>query len=57
MPQFEAPLPADSMIGGVVLADHIKNLDWQVRNAEFAVKADVAVMIRVRERLRPWLGL
>jgi mRNA interferase MazF len=28
---FEVPLPASGKIAGVVLADDIKNLDWQAR--------------------------
>jgi len=32
---FEVELPADLEVTGVVLADHIKNLDWQARRAAF----------------------
>ncbi len=31
---FEVPLPPGSRIGGVVLADHLKSVDWRARNAE-----------------------
>src|SRR5256885_1002787 len=32
---FEVPLPPDITTTGVVLADHIKSLDWRVRKARF----------------------
>ena len=32
---FEVKLPAGIEVTGVVLADHVKNLDWQARRAEF----------------------
>lgn len=54
---FEVTLPAGESIGGVVLADHIKNLDWRARQAAFACKAPAGVVAEVRERLRPLLGL
>ena len=31
---FEVVLPAGLKVGGVVLADQIKSLDWQIRRAE-----------------------
>jgi mRNA interferase MazF len=34
---FEVEIPK-SKITGVILCDHIKNLDWKARNAEFAAK-------------------
>lgn len=36
---FEVPLPANSPVSGVVLADQVKSLDWQARRAQFACKA------------------
>ncbi len=54
---FEVPLPADSKIAGVVLADHVKNLDWEARRVVFETKAPVEVVTDVRERLRVLLGL
>jgi mRNA interferase MazF len=35
---FEVAIPAGSKLGGVVLADQVKNLDWRVRKAEFICK-------------------
>src|SRR2546425_7609843 len=31
---FEVPLPKGLMIAGVVLADHLKSVDWRERRAE-----------------------
>jgi mRNA interferase MazF len=54
---FEVSLPTSGPVSGVVLADHVKNLDWDVRRAQFAAKADPDVLTDVRERLRVLLGL
>ncbi len=54
---FEVPLPAGSAIVGVVLADHVKNLDWQARKVVFEAKAPPDVLAGVRGRLRVVLGL
>lgn len=48
---FEVPLPAGLSIGGVVLADHVKSLDWIARRAEFADDAPAAVVTEVARRL------
>lgn len=54
---FEVAIPAGQRIAGVVLADHVKNLDWQARKAAFESKAPAVVIDEVRQRLRPLLGL
>jgi len=41
---FEVPLPEDTKVSGVILADQIKSLDWQARRAEFAGKAQEEVI-------------
>lgn len=33
---FEVRLPSGLSVGGVVLSDHVKNLDWRARRATFA---------------------
>lgn len=39
---FEVTLPQGLPVQGVVLADHLRNVDWQARQAEFiAVAKDV----------------
>lgn len=54
---FEVRLPAGGTVGGAVLADHVKNLDWQARSATFAAKAPATVLSDVREKLRVLLEL
>jgi len=54
---FEVPLPRGGTITGVVLADHVKNLDWQARKVVFEAKASAEIVTDVRERLRVLLGL
>ena len=54
---FEVAIPPGGTIAGVILADHIKNLDWEARKVVFESKAPAGVVTEVRERLRPLLGL
>jgi len=54
---FEVPLPAGGKIAGVVLADHVKNLDWRACRVVFEAKAPAEIVTDVRERLRALLGL
>lgn len=54
---FEVPLPPGGKISGVVLADHVKNLDWQARRVVFEAKATTETVTDARERLRVLLGL
>lgn len=54
---FEVAIPPGHGIAGVVLADHVKNLDWEARRVEFESQAPAALVAEVRERLRPLLGL
>jgi mRNA interferase MazF len=44
---FEVALPAGLTTRGVVLSDHIKNLDWRVRKAEFCEKVPEALVREV----------
>ncbi len=53
---FEVPLPSGSGIGGVVLADHVKSLDWKERRAEAAGQAPDTIVLEVLARLAPLLG-
>jgi len=54
---FEVPLPTGGKISGVVLADHVKTLDWKARRVVFEAKAPAEIVTDVRERLRALLGL
>jgi mRNA interferase MazF len=35
---FEVTIPSESKLGGVVLADQVKSLDWRIRKAELICK-------------------
>jgi mRNA interferase MazF len=54
---FEVALPYGGKISGVILADHLKNLDWQARRVVFEAKAPAEILIDVRERIRALLEL
>jgi len=54
---FEVPLAADSPVTGVILADHVKSIDWRSRRAERAGRVPDETLADTRERLRPLLGL
>ena len=47
---FEVPI-SSKKISGVVLADQIKNLDWQARNIEFISTAPEKVIDEISEKL------
>jgi mRNA interferase MazF len=46
---FEVPMPLGSRIQGVILADHLKSLDWRLRQAEKAGRTPAATLEQVRE--------
>jgi mRNA interferase MazF len=50
---FEVPLPAGLEIGGVILADQIKSLDWKARRAEFALLTNDNVLSDVVSLVLP----
>ena len=54
---FEVALKATSEIGGVILADHVKSLDWRRRNAELAAAADAASVRGTKALIATLLGL
>ena len=54
---FEVPLPKSLPISGVILADHLKSLDWRERRADKAGRAPKHVVEGVLDRLAPLLGL
>lgn len=49
---FEVHLPPDLKVSGVVLADQIKNLDWQVRQAEFSCRASEEIIAEVLAKIQ-----
>jgi len=48
---FEVPLPAGGMIEGVVLADHVKSVDWRARWAKRISPATPEVVREIQARL------
>ena len=53
---FEVPVPAGYGATGVILADHLKSIDWKARRAEKLGHCTTEVMDEVRARLAPLLG-
>jgi mRNA interferase MazF len=53
---FEVELPDGSAVGGVVLSDQLKSLDWQSRKVKFIEHASSDVMAMVIARVLPLLG-
>ena len=44
---FEVEISKGFPVSGVALADHVKNIDWRGRNAEFAGKADNKLLVKI----------
>jgi mRNA interferase MazF len=53
---FEVPVPPNSGVIGVILADHVKSLDWKVRRAEKISRVPTSTLNEVLARLAPLLG-
>ena len=53
---FEVPVPRDRGVTGVILADHVKSLDWKVRQAERIGRVPLSTLNEVLARLAPLLG-
>jgi mRNA interferase MazF len=53
---FEAAVPASAGASGVILADHLRSVDWKARQAERLGRCPDEVMDEVRARLAPLLG-
>lgn len=48
---YEVKLPSKGQIGGVVLADQVKSLDWRARKAEIVQRAGQGVVSEVFAKL------
>lgn len=53
---FEVVLPAGLGVSGVVIADHLKSVDWLARRAERIGRSPDSMLIEVRAKLGPLLG-
>ena len=49
---FEVPLPDNFPVKGVILADQIRNLDWNVRKAMFIAKVPENTLKEVLEKIQ-----
>ena len=54
---FEVPITGVGKIGGVILSDHLKNLDWRQRRATKAGKVSPQILRNVRERVAALLEI
>lgn len=54
---FEVPVPTGQPIKGVILSDHLKNLDWRQRQAQKAGRIPGSLLAQVRDRIAVLLGL
>lgn len=52
---FEVEIPAGLPVTGVVLADHVKSLDWRTRQAQFVCAISEDVVRRIVQRITPLL--
>jgi mRNA interferase MazF len=43
--------PVGSRLGGVILADQVKSLDWRIRKTEFICKLPRATTVEVLDKL------
>ena len=53
---FEVAVPPGSGATGVILADHVKSVDWKARRAERLGHCTNEVIEEVRARLAPLMG-
>ena len=53
---FEVQIPRGLAVGGVILADQVKSLDWRAREAELAGRLPVATVVEVLQKLNTLLG-
>ncbi len=52
---FEVEVPPGGKLSGVVLSDHIKNLDWRARRMDFVAKAPATLLDEVLAKLNALL--
>jgi mRNA interferase MazF len=52
---FEVPLPAGGDVTGVILADHVRSVDWKGRQASFIAPLPVELLNEVLDRIEALL--
>lgn len=53
---FEVLLPSNKNVGGVILADQVRNLDWKARKAEFIMQLPVSIVQETLAKLTTLLS-
>lgn len=53
---FEVSIPPDLDVGGVVLSDQVKSLDWRARKAEFICRLPQSATLEVLDKLSTLLS-
>ena len=53
---FEVPVPDNLAVKGVILADQVKSLDWQIREATLICKLPEETVISVLQKLETLLS-
>jgi len=53
---FEVDVPAGQGVAGVILADHVKSVDWKARRAVKLGRCAAELLDDVRAKLAPLLG-
>jgi len=53
---FEVEIPSGLAVGGVILADQVKSLDWRARTAELAGRLPIATVAEVLQKLNTLLS-
>jgi mRNA interferase MazF len=48
---YEVPLPAGAPVTGVVLADHLKSLDWRVRRTSYIGVVGQDILDQILDRV------
>ncbi len=54
---FEVNLPPGLKIGGTILSDAVRSIDWREHHAKYFEKAPAEVLRNIRARLAALLGL
>lgn len=53
---FEVAVPQGLAVGGVILSDQVKSLDWKARQAEFVCRLPDSLLMTVLKRLGTLVG-
>ena len=53
---FEVAVPQGLTVGGVILSDQVKSLDWKARQAEFVCRLPDGLLMTVLKRLGTLVG-